>query len=163
MLWSGHKILWSRRSHQFARTPDGDPWAWFREKCLEWIQIPSWGNSRDCFLLTMFSVFSINHLSVRGPCNLCTKVFFVCGKKRISGEKWTDLFHKALVFKSLLDRTANDFHLPRWGEQECLMVLCHRSWDDSCHSQNIIIAIISPELSLCMKINKFQAGSLFLD
>lgn len=84
------RFLWGRRSHQFASTPDGDAWAWFREKCLEWVQIPSWGNSGNCFLLTMFSVFSINHLSARGPCNLCTKVFLCVWKKRYQGSGETN-------------------------------------------------------------------------
>lgn len=88
-LWLGEEkigLLWSRRAHQFASTPDGDAWAWFREKCLEWIQIPSWGNSRNCFLLTVFSVFSINQLSARGPCNLRTKVFSFCVKESNKGK-----------------------------------------------------------------------------
>ena len=129
------RFLWSRRSHQLASTPDGVPWASFREKCLDRVQIPSWGNSRDCFLLTMFSVFSINHLSVRGPCNLCTKVFFVCGEK-VPREKWTNLFHKTLVFKALLDTVSNDFHHPEWGEQVNLTASHRQRGYGSCHSHS---------------------------
>lgn len=85
----------------------------------------------------MFSVFSINHLSARGPCNLRTKVFFVHGKKVSGNQGKTTIFHKSLVFRALLDTISNDFHHARWGEQASLlelMVLHPQSWDDSCHS-----------------------------
>lgn len=107
----------------------------------------------------MFSVFSINHLSARGPCNLCTKVFLCVWKKRYQGirGKRTHIFHKALVFKALLDTITNDWHYLRWGEQASLldlMVLPFQSWGDSCHSHTKShIATISPELSLCRKTN----------